>query len=949
MILVVAGSAVVSVESATATQQDRGQFHELLRGGQAAPSAAGGTAFRVRVATVPNRQAAEALQTDLVKEGYLDSELVPVADGKFVVLVGTAASEADAQEIQRELKSQGYEPEAIQSPGAAISEAPTEESQVATGAMAYRVMVAEMPSQSEAQDASDRLREEGFTSVDVVEADGKFQVMMGSFNTRADAEQMQSTVKTAGFPFASVAVQQKVNELPTLGAITDNLDTQGLNEQEVRETQEVLERVTRASTNASADEMQDLRESIRQLTERQREIIEGVETERSRQRETQQRIYQLYRDFENFTQARNFDAAEQTLARVRELDPNDMYLASKEERLRGLRAAGSSAAPERTASGPDPARVQELLATARNLEAEGKMPEAISAYGEVLAMDPNNTEARGRVGQLRQEQETAEGAGESGTDLMTYIIGGIAAAVLLGLGWFVFSRKKSAPAVASKSPTGTAMSSIDAVDPLAPGGMSGGGVPETAPMSGGLPSAFSTGPESSAPPQANPSLSGAGGLMGSGFDMNSMPTLNSEPDEVEEVAPTPVAPVEPDEPESDTVSLESMFTGPTVPPPGPAPIPEAQAPAALSTTDSSAFNLDDLDLTLPGSAPAADPLPDPLSAFQDTPAPQSPAAPSTAEPSGSDAFDIESLLKGTFPGGGEGSPNATPVPPSDTSVANNTPLPLGPNDTSVPGINDTSVPGITTPMPGSGTATPTPSAGTANMPDLDAILRQTISETQGVPGQAAATSGDSPTAVIPAVGAGSDAGGADSGTIFQQDFSSLSIGEQPAEWKGDYDHASLVVDPASGRNGGPALKFEKRSGAGSASYHCQFPKAAGHVIVEFDVRCDDKNKYLLGVYVEKDEDFKQSVHTIVHRLDSRTQPSLRVQGEPVPYELGSWRQVRFDLNLLTGIVSAYVDGDQVVKDAKLPTIPSYVNTLSIRDNLASTGVLYLGNIRIYKA
>src|SRR5690606_11319056 len=134
------------------------------------------------------------------------------------------------------------------------------------------------------------------------------------------------------------------------------------------------------------------------------------------------------------------------------------------------------------------------------------------------------------------------------------------------------------------------------------------------------------------------------------------------------------------------------------------------------------------------------------------------------------------------------------------------------------------------------------------------------------------------------------------------------------EWKGDYEHASLVVDPTSGRDGGPALKFEKRSGAGSASYHCQFPNAAGPGIVEVDVRCDDKNKYLLGVYVEKDEDFKQSVHTIVHRLDSRTQPSLRVQGEPVPYELGSWRQVRYDLNLLTGIVSAYVDGDQVVKD-----------------------------------
>jgi hypothetical protein len=187
------------------------------------------------------------------------------------------------------------------------------------------------------------------------------------------------------------------------------------------------------------------------------------------------------------------------------------------------------------------------------------------------------------------------------------------------------------------------------------------------------------------------------------------------------------------------------------------------------------------------------------------------------------------------------------------------------------------------------------------------------------------------------------------GFYYRQDFDDEVPGSPPRNWTGEYDYATLTVDSENAVAGSKAcLKFEKKTGAGSANYVCSFPKASGRVIVEFDIRCDEKNKYLLGLYIERDEDFKQSVHTIIHRLDSKSQPSLRLQGEPVPYELGTWRHVKYDLNLLAGIVSAYVDGQPVVKEVKLPTIPPYVNTLSIRDNLATTGVFYLDNIMIYK-
>ncbi|GIX45614.1 MAG: hypothetical protein KatS3mg130_2022 [Candidatus Sumerlaea sp.] len=185
--------------------------------------------------------------------------------------------------------------------------------------------------------------------------------------------------------------------------------------------------------------------------------------------------------------------------------------------------------------------------------------------------------------------------------------------------------------------------------------------------------------------------------------------------------------------------------------------------------------------------------------------------------------------------------------------------------------------------------------------------------------------------------------------MFEQTFDDEEVGSPPRGWQGEYEYATLVVDASNpAPNSKACLKFEKRTGAGSAHYVCHFPKVSGIVIVEFDIRCDEKNKYLLGFYIEKDEDFKQSVHTIIHRLDSRSQPTLRVQGEPVPYDLGTWRHVKYELNLLTGLVTAYVDGQEIVREAKLATNPAYVNTLSIRDNLATTGVLYLDNIRIYK-
>ncbi len=185
--------------------------------------------------------------------------------------------------------------------------------------------------------------------------------------------------------------------------------------------------------------------------------------------------------------------------------------------------------------------------------------------------------------------------------------------------------------------------------------------------------------------------------------------------------------------------------------------------------------------------------------------------------------------------------------------------------------------------------------------------------------------------------------------FYTQDFEQESPGSAPANWKGDYEYASLLVHDVGASGSSRSLRFEKKQGIGSAYYACRFPNASGRIGVEFDMRCDDKNKYLLGFYIEKDEDFRQSIHTIVHRTNSNAKPTLRLQNEATAYEFGKWAHIRFEIDLPRHIVDGYVDDKPVAMGTRLNNCPKHLNTLSIRDNLATTGSLLIDNIRIYRA
>jgi hypothetical protein len=181
--------------------------------------------------------------------------------------------------------------------------------------------------------------------------------------------------------------------------------------------------------------------------------------------------------------------------------------------------------------------------------------------------------------------------------------------------------------------------------------------------------------------------------------------------------------------------------------------------------------------------------------------------------------------------------------------------------------------------------------------------------------------------------------------FYAQSFEDEEVGAAPRNWRGSYDYANLTIVQRDG--GGKCMQFEKRSGSGSAYYACRFPDASGKVVVEFDMKCEDKNKYLLGFYIEKDEDFRHSIHTVVHKDAGKGEKvTIRLQNESAPYTLGEWVHIKFLVDLTRHLVDGYVNDKPVAIGVRLVSRPKVINTLSIRDNLLTEGKLLIDNIRI---
>ncbi|MGI8906878.1 MAG: SPOR domain-containing protein [Candidatus Sumerlaeaceae bacterium] len=913
--------------------------------------------FKVRVARDLKKEAADSITAELKKEGYTPVDIVPSASG-FTVLVGAARTKQEAQVLAKDLKSAGFTTEDIEEPAAAGATAgagaPAVSADTSGGTTAYRVLVHEFPKSEQAEQGKENLKAEGFTNVDITPEDGKYKLYVGTFPQQSDAQALLSQIKGAGFAMAQVATiarrpdakSESAAVPPPLASLPANLSAS-----QKSDAQSLLDRAKRADAGEmSYAEYQEFVKERQRQSSGVKMLIAGYEKDLGEKREIQNKTWSLYREFDNLLESRRYDAARRKLDEVRAVDPKDAYLPAKQERLSMLMgsgggtgapvvAQGSAAGPRPNGPKPaDPEAVQQMLAEARKAEGEGRNEAALARYNKVYELDATHVEARSKIAELNEKLKPQAPAAAGTNQKLIYGGGGLLVVVILALAYWNFvngRREKKLEqqvrelaqhgSVGAPAPTPAYGASAQTfVDPLAPGGMYSAGSAATAGagMSGMGAAAMGD-------------MGGSGKLFAGGMDMPGMGAMiGGAEDESDEREEKPAAAQQTFEAEEvghdeDVVSLSSLNfdglqmggdepdvevsandTAPVLPPPG-----------------SDSLSLGDLDLGFgSASAPSAPSAPTPVPAE-----PVNASSPSMSMPD----LDLDALLKGTFPGASAAAPDMPSARIQDISPVQ---LPSLGELTSTQEersihdeltLREMNAGGLAAAMGGLGTAP------TVHIPTP-------FPQHESLGGGSAGGASQAPvaaTSTAPAAAANA--------SHHEQTFDQEPVGSQPANWTGDYEYASLTVDDQNSVDGtGRCLKFEKRSGAGSASYHCNFPNASGQVTVEFDIRCDDKNKYLLGFYVEKDEDFKQSVHTIVHRIDSRSQPSLRIQGEPVPYELGSWRRVKYELNLLIGVVNAFVDEQHVVKDAKLPTIPAYVNTLSIRDNLATTGLFYLDNIRI---
>lgn len=893
--------------------------------------------YQVVVLSNMEESAATTLQRSLQKDGYSPVEVVQ-KDGKYAVVVGEYSTKEQANAAREDLRtSGGYEPEGIQD-----ADAKTDQKTVSTAeaGTVYRVVVSELDNQPLADEAKKQLVSDDYdaNSIDVLAEEGKHRVYYGEFATQDDAKKLIEQLRRDGYSQAEVRAVKKAGSAtadsaaiasisPESVQIPDELKNEIKNkdeEQSVRNMLAAQERI-RANQGTADDyltiinENKRMREDLKQV----KEAVKSVAIDKQKQTESQRRISALYAEVQEQINNRNWAGAESRLEEIRQIDPSDARLEYKRElvtRMKNeVRGMPSQATQERNNQ-----RITQLIAEARQAQAAKNFDVARNKYNEALTIDPQSNDAKSGLAGIAALASTpsSEGIVASGgtvtggmSETQKYLLYGGAGLVLLVLMILTFvlilntRREKELIRQVQELASHTA----DARPALGGNAFDVNMLP--------APATTKAGRKNAGKPQAMGSTAGGlatSPLMGSPMMMDT--PMGAESEEEEEVVEAEVEPVAtpaaasgselgPDEEhrheerpagEADILFLSGVNDIPSTPLPDIPDFEEQQQPAASGSVDLG-------DLNIPFGGIEAPPVPPKLEL--------PPAPPSMPE------IDFDALLGSST----AEDPNG-PVARIEDIAPPPSPLkdPTQPSDP-FPQMPFEEMPQIAA-MGGGVDLAPPPGSF-----DVTTALPAVPSAPQGT-----VSSASTPT-------------GSNNGSYFEQTFEDEPVGEQPKGWQGEYDYATLTVVENPQNNGSAkCLKFEKRSGAGSANYVCHFPKATGRVVIEFDVRCDDKNKYLLGFYIEKDEDFKQSVHTIVHRTDSKSQPSLRIQGEPIPYELGAWRHVKYELNLMVGLVNAFVDDNQIVREGKLPTNPPYVNTLSIRDNLATTGVLYLDNIRIYR-
>lgn len=899
------------------------------------------TIFRIMIGESLPEQTAKELRDELISWGYTPIELFQKDTG-YDVYLGAFLSESEAQSAKGFLEEEGLSPRRIVSlTGEKAAEVKKQANPIKKS---FRVLAREFPDIGSADKMKKALEGDGYFPVEIASIGNNQRVYIGIFNSSEEAGKLASALKADGYDFATVVESETKEDIspiffpvpsretttsapPSVFSPSDFATKQPewgvLSEQQQKEVMDIL---TAQDALQKGDmvtqQIIDLKMRMDKITTGQNNILQQIRQQAEEEQNRQKEIAEFILKAEKAKDQRQWDEALRFCEEVKKIDPNNGRVVMIERTIKVIteeKFEGKDYIEEQEREKIKRARVM-----AESLEKQQKYEASRAQWTMVLnlakpgALDYNDANtAIGRIDGILADAELQRNKQEKSWRYTLYGIAGIMLLLVFLIVMIILRSRKHDRELLRQVQELTLKPLLELQE--------GKGTNAIEDMT------------------SNVQPAAAAAMQAASFqDAKSpkMPVVTPVPEEV----PEPVFAEEPQE----IPELES------IPTPEPYSVPEMES--MKSASESEEFLEEEVPVASIDNASFEDALIEqpevPESRF---PEPSSdevltggtvepvPASQDSVKGPSLDVDDLfseisEESLKLEPLGKSENTPPTSSFDVISLETLNSSPLKEKERTPVTPSLNDDITQVV---MPPQKVSEGVPEEVISDISAMETPMPLEIPKLSEVP------PGPKQDAEIPIRSE------KDSNMVYEQDFDQEDTGSLPANWKGNYNYASLVVnDTTPAPDSRKCMVFEKEKGAGSAFYSCHFADTSGVIGIEFDLRCDMKNKYLLGFYIEKDEDYRYSIHTVIQYINSgkqSTKPSLRVQGKPVPYNWGEWRHIKYIVNLIDATVDGYVDGELVANGEKLASCPTSLNTISIRDNLATVGKLMIDNIKIYKA
>jgi dsDNA-binding SOS-regulon protein len=935
----------------------------------------------------------QTLSGQLGRGGFGSYMIHPDGNG-LSIYAGCFASQTEADKYAKMLSDAGIETQGVVS---------QKRGPVAGGAGegVFRVKVRETNRIYEARSLMESLKQNGFPAVISSEGD-VYNVYVGEFKTRREATEMHLRMVSEGYSFAEIVDTSrratKVIESTPAAQDTNkskSLIPEGLQgdpqwalltptqRDKVMETI-MFERASRADSK-SDKEIAELKKRVDALDSNQKVIFNKIQSAEEEKVRTEESVRKILEQMQRAENAEDYNKALELVEELKKVQPNSSIAMMKEQRYRHILSG--------TWEGEDQFQqkkqqeVAQLISEAKMRENNKEYSVAQRLWEGVIEKDPTDKEkvamaqeAIARIGKQMKQQTDSENAQAAQSQRNMYmIIGGmsvflVAAVIILFLLGRARHRQmmntmeemansslqdlsRRAQVLGSSSPIGGSSIDFRSRESSMLGQSEPSDsefvIPETEMQAQGYGMVEETSPGFSISEEL---ISGE----------QTMPSVDDYPIPQGAVPPTPsVMPQAPPQkqmpprtprqalPEVTPAERTSESTGDFLAAMGAAPQPRRPAvgipappPMASSSSeiDLPFDNLDDLDIGLqqpiPEMAPYMEPVVDEPSTVRNAPM-------DTTADNEEIVFSFEE----------ETAPAASSPPPS-RPMPMPQPIPGSEEITDLVDVDTISLDGVDlgidlTPQVG-GYSQPASSDGEiqidfedSNARNRDEVFPSELTSPQMTFAKVEPVNVPSADALFESFDMMSGMSGPSGKELFRLGFDQDKPGVAPSGWSGSpTSYATLTVVPSPDGSGGNCLRFKKTEGAGPTSFAYTFPSVGGRVCIEFDLRCDHKNKHLLGFYIEKDGDFRRSVHTVIQCTDPEKPAHLRVFTKPTAYTLGTWRRIKYVIDLPEGTVDGYVDGEPVADNVRMATKADSLNTLKIRDNTETVGTLYINNLTI---